>query len=372
MREFQQYLRYSTNVETLYVEDSQFQGIILTNKQDETKLTKRLLAALTVPINPGTIIKWDEERWIIYQKERRALQPYNIFYIVRCNYYLSWINKEGHVQNSWAYVVSSKDSKIKENFRTWNSLITPQPNKFAEILIPDTNIDKYTKFIINDEGWYIVERDSLSVPGISYLSLSEDKVNKITDSLSESLANTDKLAIYKIVVPLNAAKYRIGDLIVPQFTLTKNGKPVSDLSSFTIEMTSSDEEVIEVVDNSFYGAAAGNGYITISIGLEDVFELSENFLIEIGEQAVVSGYIRGNDIIKLDRSNSYELITNEEIEIDEILWSISDENLVSIISLNGNICTIKANDNNKLGTVSLTATYNTLVVSKDIVIKPLW
>ena len=51
---------------------------------------------------------------------------------------MKWIDSEGHLNQSWGYFVSSLDSKIKANFRTWNSLITPQPNKYAEILMTDT------------------------------------------------------------------------------------------------------------------------------------------------------------------------------------------------------------------------------------------
>jgi hypothetical protein len=66
---------------------------------------------------------------------------------------LKWIDALGHLNQSWAYVVSSVDSKIKGNYRTWNSLITPQPNKYAEILMPRYQIDRSTNFIIEEESW---------------------------------------------------------------------------------------------------------------------------------------------------------------------------------------------------------------------------
>jgi hypothetical protein len=83
---------------------------------------------------------------------------------------------------------------IKGNFRTWHNLITPQPNKYAEIIIPRREIDRGTNFIIEDEGWKLVEYDYTSVPGVMYLSLTESKINLIYDDLDIDLADTDKLA----------------------------------------------------------------------------------------------------------------------------------------------------------------------------------
>jgi hypothetical protein len=56
--------------------------------------------------------------------------------MIKCNYELKWIDEDGYLHRSWAYVLSSKDEMIKGNFRMWHSLVTPQPNKYAEIIMP--------------------------------------------------------------------------------------------------------------------------------------------------------------------------------------------------------------------------------------------
>jgi len=43
--------------------------------------------------------------------------------------------------------------------------------------MPRVNIERGTNFIIEDEGWSLIELDWTSVPGIIYLSLTESKVN---------------------------------------------------------------------------------------------------------------------------------------------------------------------------------------------------
>ena len=54
--------------------------------------------------------------------EKKVNETYQTFYIVRCNYLVKWVDELGHIQSSWCFFTSSMDSKIKENFRTWNNL----------------------------------------------------------------------------------------------------------------------------------------------------------------------------------------------------------------------------------------------------------
>ena len=69
----------------------------------------------------------------------------------------------------------------------WHSLISPQPNKFAEVIMPrpifeenSEDMDRLMRgitFIIENEGWTVIECDWTSVEGIAYMSLTESKVN---------------------------------------------------------------------------------------------------------------------------------------------------------------------------------------------------
>ena len=74
----------------------------------------------------------------------------------------------------------------------WNELITPQPNKFMEVLMPYQPIEKSTEIILYDEAWELIEYDRVSVPGTIYLSFTESKVNELRDSVQEQIANIDK------------------------------------------------------------------------------------------------------------------------------------------------------------------------------------
>lgn len=209
-----------------------FDGIILTSKDKEYQKIMFLNVNNDIPIKVGDIMNWvlddgEIEKWILIQEEKKVNGTYRTFWIVRCNYLMRWIDAEGHVQESWSYFVSSLDSKIKGNFRTWNALISPQPNKYAEILMPRKKVDRATNFIVEEESWTVVEYDHTSVPGLIYLSLTEGKINSIYDDVPNNLADTDRKAVYALSVPAGEQRFSIGAEIKPVFTLTKNGIPLS-------------------------------------------------------------------------------------------------------------------------------------------------
>lgn len=139
IRSFEKWLAESPHTVRRLYADRQiyFDAIILTNKDKEYQKIMFLNVANTIPLVIGDIINWRQdngniEKWIIFQETHKVNGTYRTFWIVKCNYLLKWIDKLGHLQQSWAYVVSSTDDKIKGNFRTWNNL-----NKIGHLICKD-------------------------------------------------------------------------------------------------------------------------------------------------------------------------------------------------------------------------------------------
>lgn len=347
-----------------------FDGIILTNKDKEYSKIMFLNVANDIPLLIGDIMNWTtddgkEEKWILFQEEKKVNGTYRTFWIIRCNYLLKWIDNLGHLQQSWGYIVSSVDSKIKGNFRTWNSLITPQPNKYAEILMPRYPINRATNFIVEEESWTVVEYDHTSVPGVIYLSLTEGKINSIYDDLKNNIADTDKLANYKIIVPAEKQNFAIGQTIIPSFTLTKNGIPIDA----EIELLPTDKKVARVIDGAL--TAVGNGETKIMVRLKDYPSIFDYIDVVIDtEPEVFSAYIEGKDSIRLDRESAYKLIGTNDLD-DEVEFSINTT-LATIKKIDSSSCLIHTNNKNLLGSFTLTATYKGTSYTKEISVIPLW
>ena len=348
-----------------------FDGIILTSKDKEYEKIMFLEVALDIPIKVGDIMNWtlDDgsiEKWILIQEEKKVNGTFRSFWIVRCNYLMKWIDSEGHLQSSWAYFVSSLDSKIKGNFRTWNNLITPQPNKYAELLMPRYSIDRATNFIVEDESWTVVEYDRSSVPGIIYLSLTETKVNTIYDDTINDIADLDKLAVYDISIPEITQKFKVNDIIDLTFTLMKNGAP----SNEEVEFISNDKKIVKIVDNKLIAVSKGN--VDIVIQLKQHPTIQKIISIEISdEEKEFSAYIEGKDNLRLDRKEIYLLKGTKEIS-DKVIFTINDTTLARIIKITDNSCEIQANSRNNLGKIVLSAIYQDVTYTKEISIIPLW
>jgi len=373
IRSFEKWLAESPHtIRNLSVERGiYFDGIILTSKDKEYEKIMFLEVALDIPIKVGDIMNWtlDDgsiEKWILIQEEKKVNGTFKSFWIVRCNYYMKWIDGKGHLQSSWAYFVSSLDSKIKGNFRTWNNLITPQPNKYAELLMPRYPIDRATNFIVEDESWTVVEYDHSSVPGVIYLSLTESKINSIYDDTTNDIADLDKLAVYELSVPDVVQTFLVNEPINLTFTLMKNGVP----SNEEVEFISTNKKIVKMVDNELKAVAKGE--VDIIVQLKQYPAVQKTITIQVGEgKNEFSAYIEGSDTLRLDRIGVYTLKGTEEIT-GEVAYSISDNTLAKIIEIKDNNCSVRANAKNKLGTITISAVYNDNTYTKQISIIPLW
>lgn len=233
------------------------------------------------------------------------------------------------------------------------------------MLLPKKDIERATSFIVEDESWSVVEYDHTSVPGIMYLSLTEEKVNYIYDDLENNIADTDKRAIYEISQPEEIQNFKIGDEVNPIFNITKNGKPI-DLETIRIPK---DKKIVKFVNGKLIAQKAGETLIVIQ--LKDFPEIYQSIKINVGEEPSFYAYIKGDSIIKLGRQAEYEFICNAYVK-DNIHFSINDESLAKVLRTFEDTCVVRANAENRLGKVVLSAEYNGITYSKDIKIVPLW
>lgn len=373
IRSFQKRLDESPHaIKNLSVERGlYFEGIVLSNKDKEHEKIMFLEVANDVSLLIGDIMNWpletgETEKWILVQEERKVNGSYRKFWILRCNYLIKWVDENGHLQQSWCHFVSSLDSKVKGNFRTWHNLISSQPNKYAEMLLPRYPIERSTNFIVEQESWNMVEYDHTSVPGIMYLSLTENKINLIYDDIDNNVADTDKLAIYRIETTNEPQLFNVGEEIKPVFTLMKNGIP----TTLPVTLITTNKKVVRMVNDKLI--AVGEGEVDIVIQLTDYPSITSIIHVRIGEEEKeLLAYIDGKDSIRLDREAIYTLKCVQEIE-DKVEFNLDTTNLAKIVAQTNSTCTIKANDSNKLGEIVLHAVYNEKDYTKTISIIPIW
>lgn len=411
---FEKWLAQSPfTVEDLSVERGlYFSGIIQTSKDQAEKKLMYLYVANDIPIVVGDILTWRQdngaiEKWLLLQKVHKVHEQYQTFQIIKCNYELKWIDSKGYLRKSWAYAVSSVDNQVKSNFRMWHSLISPQPNKFAEVIMPrpifepgseDMNtLMRGITFIIDDEGWTVIECDWTSVDGVVYMSLTESKVNYHYDDREIEIADLDR---YKF--PVLPTLYKVGDPIIPQFE-------ADTLNQWEIELRPSNFDLFSEVEeekgekekwySELHSIAPGQCTVTMALKKHpSVFKQVEIIIEEVNNNII---YIDGADELRLDRYKTYTLM-NEATQApivlgqDEIIEfateNVDKEEKVALTTLTiardkennviAQAIVVHANARNKIGEVILTATHKREVepgiyeilgtYTKTIKIIPLW
>lgn len=230
--------------------------------------------------------------------------------------------------------------------------------------MPCYPIDRSTNFIVEDESWTVIEYDHTSVPGVIYLSLTENKVNMIYDDLANDIADTDKLAQYNLSLPIQNQSFAVDEEIKPVFTLTKNGIPIEA----SINIIPKDTKIAKVENGRLKAVAEGSTELIIQ--LAEYPQIIQTLPIVVSSSPVNSAYIEGPATLRLDKKATYTLVTTQEFA-GTVVFAI-DNSLATIENADKTSCVVHANANNKLGTCVLSTIYNNEEYTKEIKIIPLW
>lgn len=365
-RDFAKYLEESAGrVEHISCRNFFFDGVVLTNKQDMAKTTHILHVLDTTPLVLGDVVFFENSYWILFQKERKPVDSYQTFYMVKSNWLLKWVNDKGAKKESRIYVVGSKDAFIKGNFRVWNNLVTPQGNRLIELLAPDIELLKGTRFLIEGEGWSVVDHDGISVDGITFFTAVEDKVITQADDVTNEVANNASIAKFTIDIPNYTLQYsRGGAPILPIFAAYKDG-------ALYDEIRYSSSGVITYANNTFSATVNGAGVINIEAVEDGEIKKTVSQNITITDTPVQNPFFfKGNSKIKLDRKATYTVVGYPGT-LTESNIALSND-LVKFVSASGNTVTLQGNSDNKTGTVTLAVNAGGSLFTKTITVIPLW
>lgn len=222
-----------------------------------------------------------------------------------------------------------------------------------------------TKFIVEQEGWYVVELDKTSTDGVMYISLTEDKVNLVNDDIVNEIGNADNLAKYEFIFPLAEETFTVGMPVEIDYSIMKNGSVVSE----PVELVLPKTDIIGYNDGGIL-TALKEGEVEVLIQLKSDPSISTSRKVVVSNEIELTGYIKGNDNLRLDRQATYELITTTD-NPNEVTFSLEGD-LASIIETSTNSCVVKANAKNKLGMVTLHVSSGSLELEKTIKIIPIW
>lgn len=376
--DFEKYLLEHPSSETIIVDGVSELASIISDKQNENKMIKKVLTRLTTALTTGSLFLWDGATWIVYFQEKNPNQAYVSSLAVRCNEIIKWVNKYGVLRISTCYIIGNMMSTIKNNFRTWNGTITPLPNQFLDVLLPyNTDITIGKKFLFSQRAWVVVDYDIVSVPGIMYLSLTEDKIDRMDDDQSIGIAEYSNFNNYTIEIATTNIEIVLGTPYNIYPIVKRNGEIITNESlryEIVNETLASDTNISGGVRLS--GIAAGTTSLIISLEAEPDMHLETPLVVVSAGTVEPEIVVSGPDILRLGMTGVYNLYKVHETEtlltIDS--FSVDVAGRVSGVITNG-VLTLTVNDEGLVGNVVVTLVHDgppQFSVTKTISIRSLW
>ena len=344
------------------------------NKENETLVKRYFLCDIADQISIGDFLYWGDSIWLMFRKERDTIEAYDKFEGIECRHKIQWVDSYGVLQNTPCYLVAQKDDQIKSNFRTWNNMITPQPNKYLEIITCRNNIQLGQKFLIDETAWYVVESDYISIKNILYLSLTEDKKDIYVDDIADNIAN---------IVDLNKFEMRIKDKEI-SLDIDKEYKIAGEV--YLNGNKYSDKIIVEVIEgadlitinDNFTLTALSEGRVVLRICMEENNEIYQEMIINIVENAPqnISYQLIGDESIKWGRTKviqAVKVVDGVSVAIAASFKVVDKEELLSSYEINSSSVTITADTKNKVGNFTIICTFEDgSTVEKTIRVTSLW
>ena len=374
--DFQRFLVSSPNAIDVTVNDEEEKirvATILNKEKNDTDVRRFFLANKEDDLKIGDFIYWDDTVWILLKKEKDTIDAYDKFEGLECRHNIKWIDKFGVLQSTPCYLVAQTDEKVKANFRTWNNMITPQPNKYLEIITSRKNIELSQRFLIDETAWLVVETDYISVKGIIYLSLTEDKKDLYEDDINNDIADIVDLNKFQLKLEETEITLGIDETYQLSGKTYLNGNLYS--SNIIVEILEGEENISIDENLKITGVKEGNTKLRIS--MEENNEISQELNVTIQESAPANVVydLKGDASIKWGRTKVYQFVrvVNGIFEPVKAEFSIEDKDkLIKNYEINETSITITANEDNRVGEFYINCTFGEETIRKEIKVTSLW
>ena len=285
------------------------QAAILSTKSTQDYERANIITYNEVGLDRGSLVAWDDSKWIVLQKMFRPEQPGFNGYAYRCTGELKWIDDNGTLQTRPGYISSG---------RTTNSLTyTPDVNyKFDNIVLHDTDwsmiaaiqqdltIHNEMRFIVKGKAYRVTNIDNVSIDNVSILSMVDDKLLDSDIVFKDGTGVAAKLDYdirLNIEEPLNLFA---GDIKTIPVTVVRDGQAVDDY----ITLTSLHPEIVEVDGDTLIGRGLGEAKIVCSLKRNPL--ITKTFQVFVSEDHVEDTpqyYIEGSDFIEWNTDATYTL-----------------------------------------------------------------
>ena len=120
---FKKQLQKSVYLVTFDYNAKNYEGELVPRSQDETKILQYLLTDINLEIPSGTILQITNDGvtmrpWLVYYLEDLVASGYNRYIMLKMTHYLTWKDRDGNTQTSYAYMYGQEDNMLKDELKS--------------------------------------------------------------------------------------------------------------------------------------------------------------------------------------------------------------------------------------------------------------
>ena len=192
-REFEDYLLKSVYLIEFDYNDQTHLATFERYKQDETETLHYLLTRVSLNMPSGTILQLPDKDgvkkpWMIWYLERIKASGYNRYIMLRMSHFLTWVDRQGILRQSWGYLYGQEDNMLKDELQSRSRMDTRYTEnlKTSTIIMPTTPHIRKDDYLEIGEGllkesYRVTGYDLQSSEGVEYVTI--DPIYRYDDSL---------------------------------------------------------------------------------------------------------------------------------------------------------------------------------------------
>jgi hypothetical protein len=371
--QFEKFVSQSPNKEIIYLSNKGYPCVIHKNKEDENKVTQKLMISNNITLSVGSIITWLDDKWIVFDKVTQTKDAYQIFIILKVNHSVQYIDNQGVLNSTDMYVLGARNSSTRLNSATNNGTYFDNNTALVRFLMTSCNIKNKNRLMIEDEVYEIQHVDRITTSGLLYVTAELTELDPNIDSSSTDIADNHKLNTITIEVENGSAIIgNVSDTVDVNVNIYRNGKLID--SAYTISIA--DVSIASVSNDTITLNAVGTTVGTVT--LDDNNLVTATFTIEAFAAEVViddglTYTIVGDAYLRNSLSDTYTLVKKNNGVIESVTYSITlDTTALVALTLVGSTYTLTAEEYGT-GEVTLRALVDEEeVATKVINIESLW
>ena len=173
-------------------EDEMHEGELTPLRQNETKTMQYLLTDVHLDMPNGTILfipdkDMELRPWMIYYLEDIKASGYNRYIMIKMTHYLTWKDREGNEQHTWAYFYGQEDNMLKDELksRSRNKTLYTENLKLSFFIMPRNEFLRKDDYMEVGEGplkeaYVVTGYDIQSTPGVEFVSVDPQYIRDLT------------------------------------------------------------------------------------------------------------------------------------------------------------------------------------------------